>query len=224
MREVNLGNLSFSPEEQELLQRMERGAGPRQVSRPHWWRTIAIIYMFVLVIGLVSTWLQNQPATQTQWANAAAGTAQTRPPVQQQTDPAAAYAPYNRGVWHRQRNEYEQALTEFDEAIRLKSNFAEAYEERGYAYLMLGRHESAIRDFNTVLRLKPNDAQTYAFRGVAYAWSGDYQMAVENLNAAIRLNPTDGLLYLQRGTTYVNLGQYQLGIKNYDRAIELDPS
>src|SRR5437016_2644813 len=98
MREVDLGDLTFSPEEQELLQRMERAAVRRQVSRPHWWWTIAIVYLFVVALGLGTVGYQNQAATQTQWARAAAGTAQTTPRVRQQTDPAAAYARYNLAV------------------------------------------------------------------------------------------------------------------------------
>src|SRR3989442_13488944 len=101
MREVNLGNLSFSSEEQELLRRMERGAARQQVSRPHWWWTIAIIYVFVLVLGLVSTQLQNQPAAEA--PRALAASPQITSGIRQQANPAAnAYARYNRGVWHRE--------------------------------------------------------------------------------------------------------------------------
>src|SRR2546425_409937 len=102
MREMDLGDLSFSPEEQELLQRMERGAGRPPVSRRRLWWAIAIGYILLLVLGHVGTQLQNQPVTQTQSARAAAGTAPITPRVRQQTDPPEAYARYNQGVWHRE--------------------------------------------------------------------------------------------------------------------------
>ena len=86
MREMDLGDLSFSPEEQELLQRMERGTGRRQVSRRRLWWAVAIGYIFVLALEHISTQLQNQPATQTQWARAVTGTAPITPRVRQQTD------------------------------------------------------------------------------------------------------------------------------------------
>src|SRR5439155_22134056 len=133
---------------------------------------------------LLGTMYQDDAANR--GARTAAGTPQTTASIRKQTDPAEAYALYNRGVWHRQRNEYAQGIPELDQAIRLKPDFAEAYEERGYAYLRLNRYERAIHDFDAALRLKPNDAQTYGLRGVAYADSGDYQTARQNFNAATR--------------------------------------
>jgi tetratricopeptide (TPR) repeat protein len=220
MREVNLGDLSFSPGEQELLRRETRAAH-RDISSPSPSWAVGIACALFVVIGL-SIGHQNAPATYR--APAGSRAAQPAPAARQQADPAAAIERYSRGVGYRQRNEYAQGIPELDQAINLKPDFAEAYEERGYAYLMLGRHESAIRDLNAALRLKPNDALTYAFRGVAYAWSGNYQTAIQDFNAAIRLNPNEGFVYLQRGIAYVNLKQYQRGIENYDRAIEVDPS
>ena len=145
MREMDLGDLGFSPEEQELLRRMERGVQPRQVSRRHWWRTIAIVYVFALALEL-GVGYQNQTATE---APRATVPPQTTPSVRQQTD-RAAYARYTLGVGHRQRNEYVQGIPELDQAIHLKPDFAEAYEERGYAYLRLKRYERAIHDLRGV--------------------------------------------------------------------------
>src|SRR5437667_1654238 len=104
MREMDLGDLSFSPEEQELLQRMERGAGRRQLSRRHLWWAIAIGYMFLLALGHVGTQLQNQPAAEV--PRVLASSPQITSGIRQQANEAAeAYARYNRGVWHRERNQ-----------------------------------------------------------------------------------------------------------------------
>src|SRR5436190_2033633 len=101
MREVDLGDLGLTPEEQELLQRMERAAGCRQVSRAHLWRAIAIIYIFVVALGLGTVGYQNQPAAEV--PRALTAFPQITPRVQPRTDPVAN-ARYPRGVGRRQRN------------------------------------------------------------------------------------------------------------------------
>ena len=64
MREVDLGDLGLNEEEQELLRRMEPAAGPRRVYRPRLWWAIAIVYLFVVALGLGTVGYQNQPAAE----------------------------------------------------------------------------------------------------------------------------------------------------------------
>ena len=51
---------------------------------------------------------------------------------------------------------HEEALPDFDAALRLDPNNAWAFMSRGRAKADLGRYEEALADFDTALRLDPD--------------------------------------------------------------------
>jgi hypothetical protein len=58
--------------------------------------------------------------------------------------------PYERGMLHLKRGEYDRAVAAFTEAIRLKPEAANAYAGRALAYRSLEDEASALRDEQTV--------------------------------------------------------------------------
>ena len=63
----------------------------------------------------------------------------------------------NSGVEHSDNGLMEKAISEYDQAIRLDSDLAEAYLNRANAYVELGLHERANQDYTEVIRLDPRD-------------------------------------------------------------------
>ena len=61
----------------------------------------------------------------------------------------------------------DEAIVDFDAAIRLKPDHADAYNNRGNAKAALGRHDDAIADYDKAIRLKPDNADAYYKRGNA---------------------------------------------------------
>ena len=53
------------------------------------------------------------------------------------------------------------AISHFDETIRLNPNVISAYKNRGTAKAELGRHEEAIADYDVSLGLRPRDAEAH---------------------------------------------------------------
>ena len=49
--------------------------------------------------------------------------------------------------------QYERAIVDFTEALRLRPDDALAHYNRGIAYLHLKQYEQAIPDFNEAIRL-----------------------------------------------------------------------
>ena len=69
---------------------------------------------------------------------------------------------YRRGLAYSNLNQYQRAIQDFDEAIRLNPRVAETYNNRGSAYNMLGQHQRALQDYNEALRIDPQYTRAYA--------------------------------------------------------------
>jgi tetratricopeptide (TPR) repeat protein len=52
------------------------------------------------------------------------------------------------------KGQYERAIQDYDEAIRLRPNYAKAFNNRGNAYRKLGQNERAIEDYDEAIHLK----------------------------------------------------------------------
>jgi tetratricopeptide (TPR) repeat protein len=60
-----------------------------------------------------------------------------------------------RGHLHSQRGEYDQAIQDLSQAIRLDPQSAFPYVNRGVAYDETGKHDLAIADLTEAIRLDP---------------------------------------------------------------------
>jgi len=95
----------------------------------------------------------------------------------------------NQGNEKSDRGDYDGAIADYTEAIRLDPNNARAYNSRGWTYALKGDYDQAIEDANASLRIRPNDAPTLHTRGYAYAGKGDYDRAIADFEAALRIDP-----------------------------------
>lgn len=116
-----------------------------------------------------------------------------------------------------------EAIAEYDEAIRLEPQLPVAYYKRGWTYEHIGRCHSAIQDYTEAIRLDPNDFVTYNSRGRTYFHMDQPYRAIQDFDDSIRLHPA-AAIYVNRGDVYLEVGQWELGIRDYDAAIGLDPS
>ncbi len=119
--------------------------------------------------------------------------------------------------------DYENAITDYTEGIRLKSIDANFYCNRGIAKGKLGQYNSAIIDFNIATQLKPDFSDAFYMRGLVNVKLTQYSAAVEDFDMAIGLKPDMAQYYIDRGAAKHHLGQYLAAIADNDTAIRLKP-
>lgn len=90
--------------------------------------------------------------------------------------------------------DYDGAVDEYSEAIRLNPRIAIAYHDRGFAYFMLGQLRRAIEDFNDAIRLDPGHVYTYHNRGLAYDMLGMQIEAIADFEKVITLTDNPQLI------------------------------
>ena len=75
---------------------------------------------------------------------------------------------FNQGNKLAEQGRYEQAIEDYDQAIRLNPEDADAYYNRGIVYYELGQLERAIEDYDEAIRLNPEYTKAYYNRGIVY--------------------------------------------------------
>ena len=134
-----------------------------------------------------------------------------------------ARAWFSVGYLYGEEDNRKEAIDAYNEAIRLKPDMAEAYNNRGVAKNDLGQHEAAFTDLDEAIRLKPDYAISYNNRGKVKNDLGQHEAALTDLDEAIRLKPDMAEAYNNRGNAKMGLRQHQAALADYTKAIDLKP-
>jgi tetratricopeptide (TPR) repeat protein/tRNA A-37 threonylcarbamoyl transferase component Bud32 len=136
-----------------------------------------------------------------------------------------------------QQHEYDKAIEQFNEALRLSPNSAAALACRAEAYLALHEPDKARADAEQAIRLEPTHAVAWTTRGHAHAAAKAYDAALADFTEALRLqeqlvrdHPNAAQyqadlagVYNSRGFAHSQQKAYDAAIQDYTRAIQLDP-
>ena len=74
----------------------------------------------------------------------------------------------------------ENAIRHYTEALKLKPDYVNAYNNRGNVYRLKGEFDTAIQDLNIAIELKSDYADAYNNRGIVYAEKGEFDTAVRH--------------------------------------------
>ena len=117
----------------------------------------------------------------------------------------------------------EQAIADYDQAIKFNLNYARAYNNRGISYNRLKLYENAIADYNRAIELDHAPLSwPYNNRGNTHFNLEQYAQALADYTEAVRLDPDYVNAYYNRGETNLKLGAYQAALSDFDRAANLD--
>ena len=141
---------------------------------------------------------------------------------QVQTTPAqSAEVFFNQGHAYEKKGEYDQAIAEFSEAIRLNPSFHIAYISRGMAYEEIREPGRAIADYSEAIRLKADDHMGYFLRGTVHAGKNEYDRAIADFSEAIRLRPGMSGFYIWRGGSHGHMGDMKKACADWRKAADL---
>ncbi len=76
-----------------------------------------------------------------------------------QSRPGYAKAHSNLGATLAESGKLEEALREFEEALRLDPKYVDAHANAAHLLTMLGRNDEAAEHLRTALRLSPDDPE-----------------------------------------------------------------
>ena len=85
-----------------------------------------------------------------------------------------------------------EAISAYDMALRLKSDYAEAYYNRGTAKTLIAEYQFAIDDFDEAIRLRPEFVEAYYNRGEAKLALNESEASRPDFRTALKLAEQHG--------------------------------
>ncbi len=102
---------------------------------------------------------------------------------------ARAYAYNTRGGQFYYKGLHKRAIRDYDQAIRLKPNYAHAINNRCWARAVVGRLNDALKDCNKAVELQPHVGNTFENRAMIYLRLGQLKLAIADYDHALKLDP-----------------------------------
>ncbi|MGB3208718.1 MAG: tetratricopeptide repeat protein [Crinalium sp.] len=136
-----------------------------------------------------------------------------------QISPRAVFY-YNRGIVYAYQKQWQQAINDYNQAIKIDPQLAYAYNGRGTVYAYQKQWQQAINDYNQAIKIDPQLAYVYKNRGVVYHAQENFSAALSDYNKALSIdenfiaaiNPI-GLIKYEMGETDTAIQQWQKSLK-----------
>jgi Flp pilus assembly protein TadD len=116
---------------------------------------------------------------------------------------------------------YKEAISDYNQAIKLDPKWAKPYNNRGLAYFLLKQFQNTIDDCTTAIKLDPKLIIAYINRGFAYQNLGQFQQGLADMNRAVDLDRNSANSYGARARLEYRWTKYPDTIRDYTKAIEL---
>ncbi|HKH62668.1 MAG TPA: tetratricopeptide repeat protein, partial [Flavitalea sp.] len=148
------------------------------------------------------------------------------------SDPLNVRAFQLRGLAKHQQAQYQDAVADFNHAVKLNPRLPETYKYAGDALLKDGDYLNAIVSYDAALGVDKSSradlkdslrAELYNGKGEANYLLGKYSAAMQNFNTAIKIEKSIPTLYFNRGKTYLKLNELKDADENLRKALSYEP-
>lgn len=129
----------------------------------------------------------------------------------------------DKGVAFMNAENYEGALTAFNNAVETNPKSSWAYIDKGWALNSLGDFYQALKEFNRAADIDPLNPWIYVNRGMSYNSLGDYRQGLLNAEKAISVDANISWAYIGRGWAYIGLGNFSQALADLAKASQLEP-
>jgi len=131
---------------------------------------------------------------------------------------------YSRGIAYFNKKDYDRAVADYTMSPRLAPRDIIALQNRGHAYQAKQDYDRAIADYSEAIRIEPKFAWAFNDRCYARAIAGrELQEALADCNEALRLIPNDTHTFDSRGLAYLRLGEFDKAITDYNAVLKFSP-
>lgn len=139
------------------------------------------------------------------------------------TSPSSPNNHNNLGDVYGRWGDKQKAIQEFQTAITLKPNYADAYHNMANAYRELGQLDKALESYQKATELNPGLWQSYQNIAAIYFAQKQYDKAIETMQKAIQINPRNVNLVNNLGVVYMVSGDKEKAKQIFTQVLTVDP-
>jgi tetratricopeptide (TPR) repeat protein len=122
------------------------------------------------------------------------------------------------------RTRPQEAIFHFKEAIRLKSDFAVAHGNLGWAYFNMGQIQEAYDEYAKAQRLDPEFPMIHKWLGMVEIKLGRFEEAFQHLQMALQQEPEDAQAHFFMGVTLESLNRRKEAVDHYRESLRIQPA
>jgi tetratricopeptide (TPR) repeat protein len=131
---------------------------------------------------------------------------------------------YKKGISHMSDDKMEDAIRDFDLALRLDPSYVDAWIKKGYAHFHLDEFTTAVSCYDKALEIDVNNAEAWNLKGLAFYRLKNYEKAILACENAIDFDPNDGMAWYNLACYLVLSKNVADGLEALKRSIEIDIS
>ncbi len=129
-----------------------------------------------------------------------------------------------RGIELASAGRHQEAIQQYERALRIESSYAAAYQCLGDELLRAGKVSQAIAHYEQALRLSPNNASAHYNLANLLAQNDRDAEALSHYTAAARLTPNDPRIWTNFGNLFLKQARWDEAIAAYAKALRIDPA
>ena len=120
------------------------------------------------------------------------------------------------------KKNYQEAHKLINSAIKINSNNAMVYNDKGTILINLKKLEDALKNFDKAIKIKSDYADAYYSRGNVLKDLNRLDQALESFKKVIKINPQDFEAHNNCGNLFFGLKKFNSALVSFDNAIKLN--
>ena len=139
-------------------------------------------------------------------------------------NPGDFEAHYNLAAMLQAKDKLDDAIHEYESAVRLRPDDPAGNNALGTAWMAAGHPEQGAGYFQAALKARPNYFDAHYNLGLALAAQNDFEGASQQLDLALKLQPDDANVEANLGAAMAELGRFPEAKAHFERALQIDPN
>jgi tetratricopeptide (TPR) repeat protein len=95
----------------------------------------------------------------------------------------------HRAIVYREQQKFPEAAADLSDAIKIKPDDADIFEQRGYIEMQMKDYDKALTDYTQAIKLSPNQAKYYQARAYILQNKNDFNGALGDVNKVLSIDP-----------------------------------